>query len=171
VITINPLVRDKLPYDPAHDLVAIASIVNNSFAIAVSETLKVASLEDFVKLARAQPGKLNWAATSGSARQYLRRATVDALSQTSSTCRSWLPRADRLRGFRARPHGGHICCFLAGERARALSFNTSDASKPDKIDASRTPSRTCAIMLSSSNASVPMKRLMVNPTPVRIATP
>ena len=65
VITINPLVHDKLPYDPAHDLVPIVSIVDNFFAIAVSETLKVASLEDFVKLARTQPGKLNWAATSG----------------------------------------------------------------------------------------------------------
>ena len=65
VITINPLVHDKLPYDPAHDLVPIVSIVDNFFAIAVSETLKVASLEDFIKLARTQPGKLNWAATSG----------------------------------------------------------------------------------------------------------
>jgi tripartite-type tricarboxylate transporter receptor subunit TctC len=65
VITINPLVHTKLPYDPAHDLVPIASIVDNFFAIAVSESLKVISLDDFVKLARARPGKLNWAATSG----------------------------------------------------------------------------------------------------------
>jgi tripartite-type tricarboxylate transporter receptor subunit TctC len=65
VITINPLVHDKLPYDPTHDLVPIVSIVDNFFGIAVSETLKVASLEDFVTLARTQPGKLNWAATSG----------------------------------------------------------------------------------------------------------
>jgi tripartite-type tricarboxylate transporter receptor subunit TctC len=65
VITINPLVHDKLPYDPAHDLVPIVSIVDNFFGIAVSETLKVASLEDLVPLARTQPGKLNWAATSG----------------------------------------------------------------------------------------------------------
>jgi len=65
LITINPLVHDKLPYDPARDLVPIASMVDNFFAIAVSETLKIGSLEDFVMLARAQPGKLNWAATSG----------------------------------------------------------------------------------------------------------
>jgi len=65
VITINPLLHDKLPYDPARDLVPIASIVDNFFGIAVSESLKVDSLEDFVKLARSEPGKLNWAATSG----------------------------------------------------------------------------------------------------------
>jgi tripartite-type tricarboxylate transporter receptor subunit TctC len=65
LITINPLVHKKLPYDPANDFVPIASIVDNFFAIAVSERLKVASLGEFVELARAQPGKLNWAATSG----------------------------------------------------------------------------------------------------------
>jgi tripartite-type tricarboxylate transporter receptor subunit TctC len=65
IITINPLVHAKLPYDPASDLVPIVSVVDNFFAIAVSERLKVASLDEFVKLARAQPGKLNWAATSG----------------------------------------------------------------------------------------------------------
>ena len=65
VITINPIVHTKLPYDPAYDFVPIASMIDNFFAIAVSENLKVASLDDFVKLARARPGKLNWAATSG----------------------------------------------------------------------------------------------------------
>jgi tripartite-type tricarboxylate transporter receptor subunit TctC len=65
LITINPLVHDKLPYDPARDLVPIAPVLDNFFAVAVSESLKVASLEGLVKLARAQPGKLNWAATSG----------------------------------------------------------------------------------------------------------
>lgn len=65
LITINPLTHDKLPYDPARDLVPIASAVDNFFGVAASETLKVASLEDFIKLVRAQPGKLNWAATPG----------------------------------------------------------------------------------------------------------
>src|SRR5262249_42698548 len=65
VITINPLIHDKLPYDPARDLVPVASVVDNFFAIAASATLKVASLEDFIRLVRSQPGKLNWAATPG----------------------------------------------------------------------------------------------------------
>jgi tripartite-type tricarboxylate transporter receptor subunit TctC len=65
VITINPLIHDKLPYDPARDLVPVASVVDNFFAIAASSALKVASLEDFIRLVRSQPGKLNWAATPG----------------------------------------------------------------------------------------------------------
>jgi tripartite-type tricarboxylate transporter receptor subunit TctC len=65
VITINPLIHDKLPYDPARDLVPVASVIDNFFAIAASAALKVISLEDFIRLVRSQPGKLNWAATPG----------------------------------------------------------------------------------------------------------
>jgi tripartite-type tricarboxylate transporter receptor subunit TctC len=65
LITINPLLREKLPYDPARDLVPIATTSDNFLAIAVSSKLKVASLRDLVTLARSQPTKLNWAATPG----------------------------------------------------------------------------------------------------------
>ncbi len=65
IITINPLTYEKLPYDPARDLVPVASAADNFVGIGVSETLKVGSLDDFVKLARSQPGKLHWAATPG----------------------------------------------------------------------------------------------------------
>jgi tripartite-type tricarboxylate transporter receptor subunit TctC len=64
-ITINPLVYDKLPYDPARDLVPIAPAIDNFFCIAVSTTVDVTSVQALIALARAQPGKLNWAATAG----------------------------------------------------------------------------------------------------------
>jgi tripartite-type tricarboxylate transporter receptor subunit TctC len=65
IITINPVTYEKLPYDPIRDLVPVASIADNFVGIAVSETLKIKSLDDFIKLARAQPGKFSWAATPG----------------------------------------------------------------------------------------------------------
>jgi tripartite-type tricarboxylate transporter receptor subunit TctC len=65
IITINPLVHEKLPYDPARDLVPIVSFADSFLAIAVSNTLNVTTLAEFVTLARMQPGKLNWAATPG----------------------------------------------------------------------------------------------------------
>jgi tripartite-type tricarboxylate transporter receptor subunit TctC len=64
-ITINPVLYEKLPYDPKRDLVPIAMSSDNFLAIAASEKHKVSSLKDLIKLAQAQPGKLNWAATSG----------------------------------------------------------------------------------------------------------
>jgi len=65
LITINPLLYEKLPYDPGRDLVPIAMTTDNFLAVAVSEKLNVTSLEDLVKLARSRSAKLNWAATAG----------------------------------------------------------------------------------------------------------
>lgn len=65
LITINPLLYKSLPYDAARDLVPIATTSDNFLAIAASKKLNIGSLGDLVKLARSQPGKLNWAATAG----------------------------------------------------------------------------------------------------------
>jgi tripartite-type tricarboxylate transporter receptor subunit TctC len=65
IITINPLTYEKLPYDPTRDVVPVASIAENFVGIAGSAMLRVKSLDEFVKVARAQPNKLSWAATPG----------------------------------------------------------------------------------------------------------
>jgi tripartite-type tricarboxylate transporter receptor subunit TctC len=65
VITINPLVHEKLPYDPAKDLVPITPMVDNFLGVSATASLNIKSIADLIKAARAQPGKLNWAATPG----------------------------------------------------------------------------------------------------------
>jgi tripartite-type tricarboxylate transporter receptor subunit TctC len=47
------------------DLVAIARVSNTIITLAVPTSLNVGSLADLVALARAQPGKLNWAGVTG----------------------------------------------------------------------------------------------------------
>jgi tripartite-type tricarboxylate transporter receptor subunit TctC len=65
LITINPVLYEKLPYDPARDLVPIATTSDNFLVVAASAKLQVGSLGDLVKLARSASTKLNWAATAG----------------------------------------------------------------------------------------------------------
>lgn len=65
LVTINPLAYEKLPYDPACDLVPIAASSDNFFAIAVSPKLGVTTLAELLKLARSRSEKINWAATPG----------------------------------------------------------------------------------------------------------
>jgi tripartite-type tricarboxylate transporter receptor subunit TctC len=65
IISINPLIHEKLPYNPSSDLVPIVPVVDNFLGVSASGTLKVNALADLVKLAKAQPHKLNWAATPG----------------------------------------------------------------------------------------------------------
>ena len=62
--TTHRYTHQNLPYDAARDLVPIAGLARATVSIAANQALKVNSLADLVTLARAQPGKLNWAAIS-----------------------------------------------------------------------------------------------------------
>ena len=64
-ISINPLIHDRLPYDPVRDLVPIAAAIDNFFAIAVSTQTGVQSIDKFIAAAQASPERFNWAATAG----------------------------------------------------------------------------------------------------------
>jgi tripartite-type tricarboxylate transporter receptor subunit TctC len=65
LISINPLIHDKLPYDPERDIVPVASAIDSTLALTASATLNVSTLAEFVAAAKTQPGKINWAATTG----------------------------------------------------------------------------------------------------------
>jgi tripartite-type tricarboxylate transporter receptor subunit TctC len=65
IITVNPLVHERLPYNPVIDLVPIVPVADNFLGVAASSVLKAESLADLIRIAKAQPGKLNWAATPG----------------------------------------------------------------------------------------------------------
>lgn len=62
--TAHPFLHDKLPYKP-RDLVPIVRVSNTFIVIAVPKELKIDTLADLVKRARAEPGKLNWAGVTG----------------------------------------------------------------------------------------------------------
>jgi tripartite-type tricarboxylate transporter receptor subunit TctC len=64
-VTINPVSREKLGYDPEHDLVPIAPAADSFLAVAVPASLGVDSIDGLIKRAKAEPGKLSWAATPG----------------------------------------------------------------------------------------------------------
>src|SRR5262245_57214130 len=62
---VHPYQYKKLPYDPA-DLVPVARYSSTILGLGVPASTKVATLADFVKRARAEPGKLNSAACRAS---------------------------------------------------------------------------------------------------------
>jgi tripartite-type tricarboxylate transporter receptor subunit TctC len=63
--TAHPLIYKNLSYKPT-DLAPIARVSNTIIAMAVPASLEVKSVAELVAMARAQPGKLNWAGTTGS---------------------------------------------------------------------------------------------------------
>ncbi len=62
--TAHPFLHEKLPYDP-QDLVPIARVASTLAGVGATASLNVGSLGQLVKLARAEPGKLNWAGVTG----------------------------------------------------------------------------------------------------------
>jgi tripartite-type tricarboxylate transporter receptor subunit TctC len=62
--TAHPFLHENLPYQPS-DLVPITRVSNTIITIAVPAGLSVNSLKDLAAMARAEPGKLNWAGVTG----------------------------------------------------------------------------------------------------------
>jgi len=62
--TAHSFLHDNLPYKPS-DLVPITRVSNTIITIAVPASMKVDSLDQLAALARAEPGKLNWAGVTG----------------------------------------------------------------------------------------------------------
>ncbi len=60
VISINPFVYKKLPYDPVKDLAPIVHLANITGVIAVRAGLPVNSAKAFVEMAKSKPGSLKW---------------------------------------------------------------------------------------------------------------
>jgi tripartite-type tricarboxylate transporter receptor subunit TctC len=63
--TVNPVSHVKLDYDPDRDVVPIASAADSFLAVAVNPSLGVNSIDELIARAKAEPGKLSWAATAG----------------------------------------------------------------------------------------------------------
>ena len=92
----HPFIYKQLPYKP-EDLVPIARVSNTIVVIAVPAALEVKSLADLVAMARAQPGKLNWAGTTGS-NEFLFAAFLKnaGLSMSKVPCRNLVEAANDL---------------------------------------------------------------------------
>jgi tripartite-type tricarboxylate transporter receptor subunit TctC len=59
-LTIAPSVRSHMPYDTLRDLAPIFLIAKTASCLCVHPSLPVKGVKDFVALAKAQPGKINY---------------------------------------------------------------------------------------------------------------
>jgi tripartite-type tricarboxylate transporter receptor subunit TctC len=60
-IVINPSLLPKVPYDIHKDLVPAAILSNSPLVLAVNAKVPAANVQELVRLARSQPGKLSFA--------------------------------------------------------------------------------------------------------------
>jgi tripartite-type tricarboxylate transporter receptor subunit TctC len=62
---INPVLYAKMPFDPIKDFAPVSALVSLSNVLVVHPSVKANSVADIIALAKAEPGKMNYA-SSGS---------------------------------------------------------------------------------------------------------
>jgi tripartite-type tricarboxylate transporter receptor subunit TctC len=62
ILTINPVLYAKLPYDPVKSFAAISMLTRQPYLISVNAKSPFKSLPDLLDYAKAHPGKLNYGA-------------------------------------------------------------------------------------------------------------
>jgi tripartite-type tricarboxylate transporter receptor subunit TctC len=135
-VTFNHLLHEKLPYD-IKDLVPVAPVVENFMGMSVTAKLKVDTLADFIKLAKSQPGKLNYAITAGLpvyAMLALQRNT--GITLTNIPYRDFGPAYSDLNTGRLDALATGIPTQVAHHRARTarLLFVTNSSRSPQVPD-------------------------------------
>jgi tripartite-type tricarboxylate transporter receptor subunit TctC len=67
----NPATYAKLPYDPIKDFAPITMVASVPYVLIVNPSLPVKNVEDLIAMAKANPGKMNYAsAGNGSTHQF-----------------------------------------------------------------------------------------------------
>lgn len=81
-VTVAPAMFPKLPYSPQRDLVPIILAVTQPNVLAVRADLKVDSVKDLVALAKARPGKIDYASVGNGSLSHL---SMEMLKMKSDT--------------------------------------------------------------------------------------
>jgi tripartite-type tricarboxylate transporter receptor subunit TctC len=64
-LSVLPVLQEKLPYDPARDVMPISAAADTFSVVAISASLPVGSLAELATFARARRGQLNYHALAG----------------------------------------------------------------------------------------------------------
>ena len=69
--TVAPATGVKLPYDTENDLAAVAMVTKNPMLFVVGKNVQARTLPEFVSLAKAAPGQLNYATVGNASQSHL----------------------------------------------------------------------------------------------------
>ncbi|HEV2574988.1 tripartite tricarboxylate transporter substrate binding protein [Methylocella sp. CPCC 101449] len=65
-MTVNPLLLKSANYNPVEDFVPVAMIGHFPLIVAVNPSVPAKTLQDFIRLAKAEPGKINYSSAASS---------------------------------------------------------------------------------------------------------
>jgi tripartite-type tricarboxylate transporter receptor subunit TctC len=82
-LVINPLLNSKLPYNAARDFAPVSLLALNPQLLAVHQSLPVANVKELIALAKAQPGRLNYASVGEGTPNHLAMELFKTMTATS----------------------------------------------------------------------------------------
>ena len=81
--TIQPAVRRKLPYDLERDFVPVTRIVYGPWFVVVHPSVPAQNIKELIALARANPGKLNYASSGVGSSAHLVSELLNSLGKVT----------------------------------------------------------------------------------------
>lgn len=88
IFTINPTYRGNLPYDPERDFDPISQLTTAVLVVSARPELAAANMQELVAMAKANPGKLNYAASTG--RSGIAFLSMELLKQRAGADLTWI---------------------------------------------------------------------------------
>ena len=83
-LTIQPVMRSKLPFDVQRDLTPVSLAVNGPFVLVVHPSMPARSTRELVALARAKPGALNYASSGVGSSPHFASELLNALAKVKT---------------------------------------------------------------------------------------
>ena len=80
-LAVNPALGVKMPFDPQRDFVAIGLMVYVPYLLVVNPSLPVRNVKELIDLAKAQPGKINFASPGVGTPNHLGIEMLNQLAQ------------------------------------------------------------------------------------------
>ena len=68
---ISPALYKNLPYDPLKDFASVALVASGPYVLVVNPQLPAKSVQELIALAKAQPGKIDYASSGNGSAQHL----------------------------------------------------------------------------------------------------
>ena len=82
---INPALYSKMPFDPNKDLVPVVALVSLNNVLVLHPSVKANSVAEVIAMARAQPGKINYASSGNGTSIHMSAEMFNFINKTQMT--------------------------------------------------------------------------------------
>ncbi|MEI6299977.1 MAG: tripartite tricarboxylate transporter substrate binding protein [Betaproteobacteria bacterium] len=130
-MAINPNVYKSLPFDPQKDLAPVVNIAQVPLLIVVHPSLKANTIEEFIALAKASPGRINYSSAGHGSTGHLTGELLKARAGIDMTHVPYKGGGQAMQDVLAGQIQMLITAlptaepYLAGGRLRALAFSSA----------------------------------------------